>query len=140
MEDSLWRYVRDKLLPPQIHATRIESRVSPGFPDVHYTIRLELFKAAHTGTLELKFLRKKRLPFGEDGLNRDQRIWIDKEIDAGGTVRILAQVHDRLFLMHGREAYRFNSFHLDDFQSLALWEGQMRKIDAEKIEEFRILL
>lgn len=104
---AVWRYVRGKLLPPGVHATRIENEIGAGFPDVHYTYR------GISGTLELKFLRKKNLPFGEEGLNKDQRIWIRDEVKAGGIVWLVADVNDHIFVLPGKIAFLFNELDLD---------------------------
>lgn len=120
-EAALWKYLRDKILPADIHATRIENGVSAGFPDVHYTI------CGRSGTLELKFLRKKKLPFGDGGLNLDQRLWIRDEVGAGGTVWIIAEVNKIIYVVRGRYADAFNEWTLDEmsrFSSMKIIKGK----------------
>lgn len=115
---ALWKYVRGKLLPPGIHVSRIEAgqgEVESGFPDVFYTYRHDN-GLSRTGTIELKFLRKKKLPFGEDGLRKSQKIWIRDEVEAGGRVWILAEVGKAIYLVRGRNYRTFNEWDLSDFE------------------------
>lgn len=133
-ESSLWTYVRGKLLPPGIHATRIENGVSAGFPDVHYTYQ------GKTGTLELKFLRKKKLPFGDDGLNKDQRIWIRDEVDAGGKVWIIADCGDFINIVPGSKAKVFNDFEAEEMTSASSLIVRKRILTKSMIEGFASLL
>lgn len=121
MEDSLWRYVRDKLLPPGIHATRIESFCSPGFPDVHYTYQ------GVSGTLELKFLRKKSLPFGDEGLNQNQILWIPQQLEAHGRVWIIAEALGDIFVLHGRHYEHFNELSYDELYEASemIWKKRL---------------
>lgn len=101
-EDALWKYLRDRMLPPGIQATRIESRCSPGFPDVHYNY------AGASGTLELKFLRKKKLPFDKEGLNREQIAWHRSALEHRALSFIVAEVHRKIFVIPGIWYSRFN--------------------------------
>ena len=117
-EGSLWSYVRDKLLPKGIHATRIENETDSGFggfPDVHYSL-LRANGTRSSGTIELKFLRKKKPPFGDDGLRLSQKIWIRDELAAGGLVWIIADIGQRIFLVRGRNWKAFNDWDLSDFE------------------------
>lgn len=128
---ALWRYIQ-KMMPPGAHATRIESRCSPGFPDVHYNW------AGVTGTLELKSLRKKNLPFGNDGLNLEQRIWHREAIANGAHALIIAEVHNEIFFMSGKWYNRFN-----ESQSLG-WMSSLivvkRKLGEADIRQFHLML
>lgn len=108
-EHSLWQYLRDKLLLPDVHATRIENGISAGFPDVHATWRGESI------TLELKFLRKKNFPLGEEGLNRDQKLWIEQEVGARGRVWIVVDGGHEIFFVSGRRFESVNDWHHEDF-------------------------
>lgn len=131
-EAALWRYVRDKLLPPGIHATRIESPCSPGFPDVHFNFR------GSTGTLELKFLRKKKLPFGDDGLNREQIAWHRNAIDNGAHALIVAEVTNEIYVIPGRWYNQFNdAVNLEYMSRLIIIK---RKLDPEDVDFFSQLL
>lgn len=137
-EDGLWRYLRDKLLPAGIHATRVENGVSAGFPDVHYSYRRENGTCT-AGTLELKFLRKKKPPFGDDGLNQDQLIWIRDEIESGGTVWILAEIHKVIYMVRGKHASSFNDWNLDNFKlhsTLVIRKGRSLKEARENLKIF----
>lgn len=117
------------------HFTRIESDAEAGFPDVHYTYRHDFFRPAHTGSLELKFLRKKKPPFGDDGLRLSQRIWIRDEIEAGGRVKIIAQVRDRIFILPGRVHSEFNELNelmMEHWSDLILQHRKLTDADREK--------
>jgi hypothetical protein len=111
-EAALWGYLRDRILPKEGHYSRIESETSPGFPDVTYTLR------GVSGTLELKFARH-TLPFGDEGLRRDQIIWISDEVAAGGYVWIVAEFRDKIYFVSGMWAERFNKFVLSDLETHA---------------------
>lgn len=124
-EDALWRYVRGKLLPPGTHATRIESRVSPGFPDVHYVYR------GQSGTLELKFLRKKKPPFGDEGLNLEQRIWHREADSAGATAYLIAEITPRIYIIKGSSAEVFNEWTQEDFDLHSKLVLTKRRVDKE---------
>lgn len=133
-EDQLWRYVRDKLLPRDIHATRVENGVSAGFPDVHYTYQ------GRSGTLELKFLRKKNPPFWEDGLNRDQIIWIRNNLEVGGRVWILADIGPQICVIRGRHAEQFNEWKREDFSVSSTLIFHKRRIDEDTLVDFAVFL
>lgn len=116
-EDSLWKYVRDKLLPKRIHATRLEPSdegVGAGFPDVHYSLLRENGTRS-SGTIELKFLRKKNPPFGDDGLRLSQKIWMRDELAAGGLVWIIADIGKTIHFVRGRNYRHFNEWNHADF-------------------------
>lgn len=138
-ESTLWTYVRDKLLPPGIHATRIENGVSAGFPDVHYTVRHENNHVS-TGSIELKFLRKKNPPFGDDGLNQDQILWIRDELEVGGKVWIVAEVDRHICLIRGLYFKEFNKWTRDDFMQKSTVIIEKGKPNKTRIAEFRIFL
>lgn len=142
-ESSLWTYVRGKLLPPGIHATRIENGVSAGFPDVHYTFTPDITGLngwGRSGTLELKFLRKANLPFGSQGLNRDQRFWIRDEIEAGGTNYIIAQVKKRIFVVGGCHWEKFNDLDSTGMERWAVLAIEHGKLTQEIRDRFAALL
>lgn len=140
-EDSLWKYVRDKLLPKGIHATRIENEADSGFggfPDVHYSI-LRQNETRSSGTIELKFLRKKKPPFGDDGLRLSQRIWIRDELAAGGLVWIIADIGKTIHLIRGRHYKTFNDWNLPDFEessTLIFVKGQRNSEAKANLEIF----
>lgn len=133
-EAALWSYLRRKILPPGIHATRIESRVSVGFPDVHYTYH------SRSGTLELKFLRKKKPPFGKEGLNLDQRIWHRDNWEAGGTSFIIAEVTSVIFVVKGAYATEFNDWTQEDLDQRSKLVLTKRHIDQADLGFFAGLL
>jgi hypothetical protein len=137
---ALWRYLRERLLPHGIHATRIENEGEAGFPDVHYTYRPSLLGPGHSGTLELKYLRKKNPPFGDQGLRLSQKIWIRDELDAGGRALIVAQVQNRIFVLPGRLWEEFNEMNelmLGHHSSLIIVQ---RQITPEIRKRFAALL
>lgn len=136
---ALWKYVRGKLLPPGIHVSRIEAgqgEVESGFPDVFYTYRHEN-GISHTGTIELKFLRKKNLPFGDDGLRKSQKIWIRDEIEAGGTVWIIADIGKTINLVRGKYWKEFNEWDAIEFEqssTVIFPKGKTRILEERKLE------
>ena len=94
-EASFWDYLRS-LLPREGHYSRIESKTSAGFPDVHYTLD------GVSGTLELKDAKRPtaKYPFsGKSGLRKSQLLWIREEIEAGGTVILALQCGKEVFLL-----------------------------------------
>lgn len=126
---ALWRYVKGKLLDPlDVHATRIESPCSPGFPDVHYHLH------SVSGTIELKFLRKKNLPFGDDGLNREQRAWHREAVRHKCKALILADVNDVLYLIPGQWAQQFNDATSLEFMSA--WIARKRRLSDQDLHNF----
>ncbi len=117
-EAALWKYVRTRLLPVAIHATRIENETDSGFggfPDIHYSL-IRPGGTRSSGTIELKFLRKKKPPFGDDGLRLSQKIWIRDELAAGGLVWIIAEVGKSIYVVRGRNYKHFNEWTLEDFE------------------------
>jgi hypothetical protein len=138
-EESLWKYLRDKLFPPDIHATRIENGVSSGFPDVHYTFKPYL-RSTQSGTMELKFLRKKNPPFGKNGLNKDQEWWIRDEVKAGGKVWIVAGIADKIYFIPGRFYDRFNKFSLSDFEEFSALTITKKHVTADDLISLKYLL
>lgn len=129
---ALWNYVRGKLLPPGIHATRIESPCSPGFPDVHYSYY------GVSGTIELKYLRKKKLPFGDDGLNREQRAWHREAILQGAHTLIVAEVKEEIYVMSGKWYSQFNEAQSLKHMSPLIFVK--RNLEAEDLGLFALIL
>lgn len=128
---ALWRYLRE-LLPAGIHATRIENRIGAGFPDVHYIYR------GVTGHLELKFLRKKKLPFGNDGLNPEQQVWIREAEWADGLTWIVAEVTPKIYFVPGRHYGNFN--HTENLEAFSVLTLTKRKIIPADMTKFARLL
>ena len=100
---AVWRYLL-KVLPPQGHYTRIESRdTAPGFPDVHYTLE------SVTGTIELKDAKRPgaKYPFsGDSGLRANQIRWMREQIDnADGRVVLALQCGDRVYILNAALYY-----------------------------------
>jgi hypothetical protein len=105
-ESNLWWWLRDVVLPNGSYS-RIESaNTAPGFPDVHYQIKMD-----YTGTIELKYQAKNlKVPFTDSkkGLRDSQRRWIRNNIKHGGTVWIIAEAVPDIFVIHGSSADEFN--------------------------------
>ncbi len=105
-EGNLWEWLRDVALPLG-HYSRIESPdTAPGFPDVHYQVGKD-----GCGTLELKATdRKAKVPFRDEekGLHRSQLKWIRDNINEGGIVWIIAETPGVIYIIHGRDAPKFN--------------------------------
>lgn len=105
-ENNLWEWLRDVALPLG-HYSRIESPdTAPGFPDVHYQVGKE-----GCGTLELKATdRPLQVPFPDEekGLHRSQLKWIRDEVNAGGVIWIIAETPGVIYIVHGKDAPKFN--------------------------------
>ncbi len=105
-EGNLWEWLRDVALPLGQYS-RIESPdTAPGFPDVHYQVGRD-----GCGTLELKATdRKAKVPFRDEekGLHRSQLKWIRDNINEGGIVWIIAETPGAIYIIHGRDAPKFN--------------------------------
>lgn len=111
-ESNLWEWLRDVALPLG-HYSRIESPdTAPGFPDVHYQVG-----KSGCGTLELKATdRRAKVPFPDEekGLHRSQLTWIRNNVSEGGIVWIIAETPGAIYIIHGKDAAKFNGAdHLD---------------------------
>lgn len=119
-ESSLWEWLRDIALPLGEYS-RIESPdTAPGFPDVHFQVTKG--KTHTSGTLELKATdRRMRVPFPneEKGLHKSQLRWIKKNVAAGGIVWIVAETPGIIYIIHGKEAEKFNGATHEDLVELA---------------------
>lgn len=105
-EANLWEWLRDVALPLG-HYTRIESECSPGFPDVYCTI-----PGAPSFTMELKSAKDPHAhhPFTKKhGMRRSQLKWIPREVKAGGTVWILAEVGKKVYIISGLNVKYINN-------------------------------
>lgn len=93
-EQRFWKtWLKDRL--PAGHATRIESEVEPGFPDVHFSNR------NGSVTLELKVAKQVRIPL--KGQIRDsQKFWIREEVRCHGRVWIVALIRKKVYFIPGR--------------------------------------
>lgn len=104
-EANLWEWLRDVALPLGQY-TRIESEISPGFPDVHCQI-----PGALPFTMELKWAQRHnaRVPFTDDhGMRRSQVRWIKENLKNGGTVWIIAEATPDIFIIEGKHAGEIN--------------------------------
>ena len=104
-ESNTWEFLRDVALPLGVYS-RIESPdTAPGFPDVHFTVEQV------SGTLELKCnMNPAKIPFPneEKGLRTAQKRWIRDTVKAGGIVWIVAEVPGVIYIIHGKDAEKFN--------------------------------
>lgn len=123
-EGSLWSWLR-KRLPRAAHVSRIESETSAGIPDVYFKI-----SGSPAVWLELKFLRKRNLPFGDDGLRPSQIRWILDEIEQKGTVWIVAEVRKVIFFIPGRWAATFNRFGWNELTDRSILALRKRNFDS----------
>ena len=115
-ESNTWEFLRDVALPLGVYS-RIESPdTAPGFPDVHFTVEQT------SGTLELKCnMNPAKIPFpNEDkGLNPAQKRWIRDTVKAGGIVWIIAEVPGVIYIIHGKDAEKFNGSTHEDLTDMA---------------------
>ncbi len=127
-EGNLWEWLRDVALPLGQYS-RIESPdTAPGFPDVHYQVGKE-----GCGTLELKATdRSARVPFPDEekGLHRSQLKWIRDNINEGGIVWIIAETPGVIYIIHGRDAPKFNGATYEQLSKMA-WQVIFRKAPAQ---------
>lgn len=117
-ESSFWDYLRT-VLPRNGHYSRIESEVSPGFPDVHFTIDNV------SGTIELKSSKQHtaKFPFRSknDGLRKSQLDWIAEELQCGGRVLLALQRHRTVYILSGERAVMLRDMTKDDLETAALY-------------------
>ena len=125
-ENNLWEWLRDVVLPVG-HYSRIESPdTAPGFPDVHFSVTKD--GVSTSGTLELKATdRNLRVPFPDEekGLHKSQLKWIRENIKQGGIVWIIAETTEGIFLIHGKNAAKFNGARYEDLFDIG-WETMSR--------------
>ncbi len=122
-EANLWEWLRDVTLPLGQYS-RIESPdTAPGFPDVHYQVGKD-----GCGTLELKATdRALRVPFPneEKGLHKSQLRWIRDTVNEGGVVWVIAETPGVIYIVHGKDAAKFNGASHEDLIEMA-WETMSR--------------
>jgi len=127
-EGNLWDWLRDVVLPLG-HYSRIESPdTAPGFPDVHFQVirrspedRVKS-ETSTSGTLELKATdRRLRVPFPDEekGLHRSQLKWIRNNVKEGGIVWIIAETPEKIYIIHGKDAAKFNGAEHEDLFDMA---------------------
>lgn len=123
-ESSLWEWLRDVSLPLGKYS-RIESpETAPGFPDVHYQVGKE-----GCGTIELKAnMRPAKVPFPDEekGLHTSQLRWIRDTVSEGGIVWIIAEVPGVIYIIHGKDAAKFNGASHDTLTEIA-WDTISRE-------------
>ena len=121
-ESNLWEWLRDVALPLG-HYSRIESPdTAPGFPDVSFTV------GETTGAIELKANdRPANVPFPneEKGLHKSQLRWIRDNVKEGGIVWIIAETPGVIYIIHGKDAEKFNGATHDDLIDMA-WNSISR--------------
>lgn len=95
-EHRLWEWLRDRL--PSGHASRVESEITPGFPDVYFTMRHGKVRGI-TVVFELKFGKKTaRCPLKKK-IRQSQIDWHIEHERCGGIGWIVAEVGDRVFFI-----------------------------------------
>ena len=135
-ESNLWEWLRDVALPLGQYS-RIESPdTAPGFPDVFYQLPSGSRGARGTkeivpipgmgvcGTIELKCnMRPAKVPFPvEDrGLHQSQLRWIREYYKVGGLVLIIAVVPGVIYIIHGKDAEKFNGATHEELAEMA-WD------------------
>lgn len=107
-ESVLWDYLRDHVKDPYLDWVRVENSVGPGTPDVNFVCR------KIEGWIELKYRidwpRPTTALFDKRGIRPEQRIWINRRVQSGGLVWIVAGVDKDIFFIPGVHADGFNSF------------------------------
>lgn len=129
-EANLWDWLRDVALPLG-HYSRIESPdTAPGFPDVFFCVGMGGRRrdkpptpgGAGCGTIELKATdRSLRVPFPDEekGLHKSQLRWIRDNVAAGGIVWIIAETPGVIYIIHGKDAAKFNGAEHEDLIDMA---------------------
>jgi len=129
-EANLWDWLRDIALPLGQYS-RIESPdTAPGFPDVFFQVSDETPRLNNIGcgTLELKATdRSLRVPFPDEekGLHKTQLRWIKNNVASGGIVWIIAETPGVIYIVHGKDAAKFNGATHEDLIEMA-WETMSR--------------
>jgi hypothetical protein len=129
-ESNLWEWLRDVALPLGQYS-RIESPdTAPGFPDVFFQVSDEVPRLNNIGcgTIELKATdRSLRVPFPDEekGLHKTQLRWIRDNVAAGGIVWIIAETPGVIYIVHGKDAAKFNGATHEDLIEMA-WETMSR--------------
>ena len=135
-EGNLWEWLRDVALPLG-HYSRIESPdTAPGFPDVSFCVgrgprrtdKSPLPGTAGCGTLELKATdRSLRVPFPDEekGLHTSQLRWIRDDVLEGGIVWIIAETPGVIYIVHGKDAAKFNGATHEDLIEMS-WNTMTR--------------
>ena len=123
-ESNLWEWLRDVALPLG-HYSRIESPdTAPGFPDVQFQVGPK-----GCGTIELKANhRPANVPFPDEekGLHTSQLKWIRANVEAGGVCWIIAECPGVIYIIHGKDAAKFNGADHEKLADLA-WQVMDRE-------------
>ena len=122
-ESNLWEWLRDIALPLG-HYSRIESPdTAPGHPDVSFQT------GVGCGTIELKANhRPATVPFPDEekGLHISQKKWIRENVANNGIVWIIAEVPGVIYIIHGKDADKFNGATHDDLIDMS-WNIMSRE-------------
>lgn len=102
-EAALWDLMRSSKLPGSWH--RVENRVDPGMPDLHFAWNDGL--RFRTGWVELKTMdrapRHGRIIL-IDHFRRAQRFWLRSYADNGGFAAMMLRIDSQYLLLPGRWA------------------------------------
>lgn len=131
-EASFWRWLRKRLPPGEFD--RIESPISPGFPDVHFIIT-----SRRRGVIELKATRQKSgYPFKADrcGMRPAQILWWSRYVRRGGLGYIGAAIGSDVAFWPGTIATTINDLSVDQMRELALFWRPRRGLKRVPIDEF----
>lgn len=136
-ETKLWTWLHPYL--PKGAYTRIETgETGPGTPDVFYQIG-----PGAAGWFELKFSNSLSIPFpnAEKGLRKSQRVWIPRNVKAGGIIHIVAQVGGSILFVPGTYAQRFNGVSYDKLKEWSrLQLNYHAPVTKEKLREIKALM
>jgi hypothetical protein len=123
-ETQLWQWLREGLLrhnPPNrsIRLERLESPITPGFPDVDYTY-LGTDGKIELKTVDLPTRPQTRVMGPLRGLSQDQMNWHKRHFNAGGTSFVFLRADPWRWLVRGQIADSINEFDADQFKQHAL--------------------
>lgn len=135
-EAALWTWLKPRLPPGKYD--RIESPISPGFPDLHYTITKH-----RRGVIELKATpQRSGYPFKRErqGLRPSQLIWWDNYLGFGGHGYIIAAIAQdvAVFKATPQLIHLFNDLSIDDLRETSTWWSSRRSIKKTDVFLFDV--
>jgi hypothetical protein len=124
-EKTFWTAQRKRLIAHG-HFSRIESAITPGFPDVDFCLHTGI-----EGSIELKY--RQTAPSRVDtpcfppplGLRQQQIVWIHERCRANGRVFVLAGIGGEVFLIRMTvvTVHQFNAWTLTDLRTRNLLDS-----------------